>query len=99
MARQLLMLPHPHGEEASIASAFNECSLGLKNINKDTLDDSQQKCVSSLERLMNTDGLEDSYNKGLFRVKAESLTESEKFELSEVVDALATSLDRDFFKD
>jgi hypothetical protein len=96
-ARHILMLPHPNGEEESIMHAFHECSLGLKNIDKDTLDASQRQWVIALEKLMNTDGLEDPFGKGLLRVKAEALTESDKFELSRVVDGLATSLDRDFF--
>jgi hypothetical protein len=97
-ARRILMLPHPNGEEESIISAFYECSLGLKKIDKDTLDDSQREWVVTLEKLMNTDGLEDHFGKGLFRVKAEALTESEKFELSHVVNELATSFDREFFE-
>lgn len=96
-ARHILMLPHPNGEEESIVSAFHECSLGLKSIDKDALDDSQREWIIALERLMNTDGLEDPFEKGLWRVKAEALTESEKFELSRVVDELATSFGRDFF--
>jgi len=97
-ARHILMLPHPNGEEESIMNAFHECSLGLKNIDKDTLDGSQREWVVTLEKLLNTDGLEDPFGKGLWRVKAEALTESEKFELSSVVDELATSFDREFFE-
>ena len=96
-ARHILMLPHPNGEEESIMHAFHECSLGLKNVDKDALDDSQREWVMKLEELMNTDGLEDPDGKGLWRIKAEALTEAEKFELSRVVDELATSFDRENF--
>lgn len=94
-ARHILMLPHPNGEEESILHAFHECSLALENIDNDTLDDSQREWVRNLQDFIDTVGLEDPDGKGLWRVKAEALTESEKFELSRVVDELATSLRRD----
>ena len=97
-ARHILMLPHPNGEEESIMHAFHECSLGLKNVDKDTLDDSQRTWILKLEEIMKTEGLEDSSGKGLWRVKAEALSESDKFELSRIVDELATSFDRENFE-
>ncbi len=96
-ARHMLMLPHPNGEEESIMHAFHECSLGLKDLDRDTLDDSQRTWVMKLEELMNTDGLEDPSERGLWRIKAETLTEDEKIELSRIVDDLAISLDRENF--
>ena len=71
----------------------------MKNLDKDSLDGSQRAWVMKLEELMNTDGLEDPYGKGLWRIKAESLTEAERFELSRVVDELATSFDRENFRE
>lgn len=89
-ARRCLMLPHPQGEAASIATAFHECKMGLHKMHKDELDDdSALSCLSTLEDLMSTEGLEDPLNKGTFHVKAETLSTDDKFELSRVIDELA----------
>jgi hypothetical protein len=42
---------------------------------------------------MDTSGLADPHSKGLWQVKAETLTESEKFELSRTIDELAQRFD------
>src|SRR4030065_562703 len=81
-ARSLLMLPHPEGETASIASAFHECSLGLHNLNEQELDDTARVWVAKLKELMDTSGLTDPDGRGLWEVKATYLTLVEKFALS-----------------
>jgi hypothetical protein len=43
----------------------------------------------SAEELMNTDGLNDPSDRGLWKVKAEQLSNDEKIGLSRVVDELA----------
>jgi hypothetical protein len=95
VARSSLMLPHPRGEAESIAEAFHECSLGLHRLDEDGLDDDARHWIVVLRRLMNTDGLEDPTERGLFLLKAETLTVEDKFELSRVVDELACWFDRE----
>jgi hypothetical protein len=93
-ARRGLMLPHPKGESQSVAGAFHECSLGLKDLPRQALDENARKWVGELEELMNTDGIpEDS--RGAWYMKAERLTVEEKFTLSGVVDELADWFDRE----
>ena len=96
-ARSLLMLPHPEGEVASIASAFHECSLGLHNLNEQELDDTARGWGAKLKELMDTSGLTDPDGRGLWEVKAASLTNEEKFELSGVIVELAGWFDRHFW--
>lgn len=88
-ARSALMLPHPHGEAESIAHAFHECQLGLDHLNRDELDDYAREWVSKLENLMDTSDLSDPTKKGLWEIKAETLSVEDKFELSHVVNELA----------
>ena len=90
VARSTLMLPHPRGEAASITDAFHSCSLGLAHLDKNTLDDDARRWVMDLDDLMNTDGLEDpDGKKGLWMVKAETLTDEQKSQLSLIIDSLA----------
>jgi hypothetical protein len=89
MARKLLMLPHRDGEAMSVARAFNECSLGLMNLDDSSLDEQSRKWVQELMALMNTDGVKDPSHRGAHLVKAESLTEDQKWEVSNLVDELA----------
>lgn len=88
-ARRSLMVPHPRGEAESIAYAFHECSLGLHDVDREDLDDRAREWVRELDRLMNTEGIEDDTGKGLWFIRADRLTESEKLELSRLVDDLA----------
>ncbi len=97
VARSSLMVPHPNGEAASIASAFHECSLGLHELDEQTLDDHARGWVVKLKDLMDTSGLTDPDGRGLWAVKAASLTIEQKFELSRVVDELAHWFDRHFW--
>lgn len=88
-ARHALMLPHPKGEEQSIADAFFECSLGLEELNRRTLSVDVLEWITRLENLMNTEGLSDPNKEGLYKVKAKNLTLDEKIELSRIIDELA----------
>ncbi len=91
VARSALMLPHLEGESKSIYHAFNACSLGLDNLDRKLLtDDNAIKNVSKIEELMDTSGLTDSEDKGLWKIKAELLSEEEKYDLSTAVDELAS---------
>ena len=95
-ARRALMLPHPRGEAPSIAGAFHECHLGLHHLDRNQLNDTARDWLAKLDRLMETSGLQDPHGKGLWQIKAETLTESEKFELSQVVDELAHWFDAEY---
>ena len=89
-ARSCLMLPHPNGEASSIMHAFHECTLGLAGVDRQSLDDDALAWVNELEDLMNTDGLEDpGGERGLWIIKAESLTVEQQSAVSNVIDTLA----------
>ncbi|MFE8069794.1 hypothetical protein QQM79_01935 [Marinobacteraceae bacterium S3BR75-40.1] len=92
-ARRALMLPHSSGEEQSIADAFHVCSLGFKDIELPEkakhLDDSAKDWIKVIKGLMSTDGLTDDDGKGLWAVKAATLSIDDKIQLSRCVDELA----------
>jgi len=88
-ARRALMLPHPMGEAVSIAGAFHECSLGLHKIDRSQLDSTAIEWLKKLDKLMDYSGSNDSTGKGLWQVKAETLTVDQKSELSHIIDELA----------
>ena len=95
MARSLLMLPHPEGENVSVYHAFIECSHGLHDLDKQglELDDYAKNYVAKLKVLMDTSSVPDPDSRGLFAVKADLLTTEQKTELSQVIVALS-----DWFK-
>lgn len=93
-ARRILMLPHPHGEADSIADAFHECHLGLKDIDRGQLDDSARDWVATLDELMNTEGFADESGVGLWRVKAATFGVDDLLDLSMAVDELQHWFDR-----
>ncbi len=97
-ARRSLMLPHPKGEAQSIAGAFHECSLGLHDLQTNDLDENVRDWLNKLEDLMDTSGIEDTSGRGTWGLKAEQLTEEQKFELSRVIDELAHWFDREFWR-
>jgi hypothetical protein len=86
-ARQRLMLPHPNGEAASIASAFHECSQGLHGLNAGELDDNARGLLERLAMLM---GTPDRHERVPWTVLAATFTTEQKFELSRVIDELAS---------
>lgn len=96
-ARSALMLPHPRGQDQSIASAFDACNAGFHDLDRDVLDDNARDWVRKIEDLMDTTGLTDPDGLGLWLVKAASLTEDQLFELSRTVDELAHYFDREFW--
>jgi len=83
------MAPHPRGEAESFAAAFHECQLGLRDVWPDDLDDNARSWVSTIRRLMDTTGIDDSEGRGTSLLKAERLTIEEKYHFSRAVDALA----------
>ena len=95
VARCCLMLPHTNGDAHSIMEAFRECGHALHDFDRSLLDDDAQSWVRRLEEFMNTDGLSDPEEKGLWQVKAETLNHDEKIELSNIIDELAHWFARD----
>ncbi|NWA24721.1 hypothetical protein HX866_07450 [Pseudomonas gingeri] len=87
-ARSLLMLPHPQGEDRSIAEAFFECSLGLTDIDRDQLDDDSRAWVEELDGLMSTEGVLDPKQEGAYLVKAREFTLDDRYRVSHLVDTL-----------
>jgi hypothetical protein len=96
-ARSCLMLPHPSGEATSIAQAFHECSLGLHDLDRGSTDDNVRTWLSQLDVLMDTSGLEDLNQKGLWHVKASELSNDQKLQLSGIIDELAHWFKRAFY--
>ena len=88
-ARRMLMLPHPHGEDQSIANAFAECDHGLSDLNVSSLSNDVQRLVADLKAIKSTAGLTDPDKIGLYKVKAALLTEDERSSFSTLVDELA----------
>lgn len=89
-AQQALMLPHPNGEAASIASAFGSITYGLDHLDREAVSESAREWLTKLDRFMDTTGLEDPAGVGLFHVKAESFSTDDKFEISRLVHELAS---------
>lgn len=88
-ARRALMLPHPGGEDTSIAHAFLACHHGLAELDRSGLDADARTWVARLEEFMDSTDLPDPDEIGTFRVKARLMTTDEKHELSRIVDELA----------
>ncbi|GEM_PF-1000458 len=88
-ARRRLMLPHREGEDMAIADAFHECSLGLRDICREDLDETAEPWFDSLQEFMSTTGLQDPSKIGLWRIKAQSLTLDQRFAVARIIDELA----------
>ena len=95
-ARHTLMAPHPGGEAASFAGAFELCGRCRNEL--DQVDD-DQAChwIETIRKIMDTSGLDDPEHRGLFIVRAEQLTLDEKTEFSRVVDELASWVNEKFY--
>jgi hypothetical protein len=93
-ARRSLMLPHTAGEARSIASAFHECLLGLKDIRSEDLDDNASMWVAKIQQMMDVTGIEDPLGVGTWEMKARQLSDADKIELRNSVDELAFWFDR-----
>ena len=92
-ARSHLMLPHPKGEAASIASAFAECAFGISKVDPADLDDYARELLSKLNALIDPIGLRDPADRGMYTIKAEKLSIEQRRELSSTVDELASWFD------
>jgi hypothetical protein len=91
-ARRILMLPHAKGEPVSVASAFFECDLGIRDIPETAFDEHALQYVRVIRRIMDCTGVVDPDKRGLFTVRAHQLTELEKYEFSAAVDDLESCI-------
>ena len=95
-ARHTLMAPHPEGEAASFADAFEFCDRCRNEL--DQVDDELARdWIKAIRKIMETSGLDDPERRGLYLVRAEQLTLDEKSEFSRIVDELASWLNRRVF--
>jgi hypothetical protein len=86
MARRILMLPHPHGEEEAIMRALHECHLGLQHLPEEDMDEYTRERISKLQEVMD-----------IARVADAELSLLQKNELSDLVDGLAEVFTRQFY--
>ncbi len=96
-ARRMLMAPHPHGDAPSFAGAFVECNLGLPDISEIDYEPARE-WIQLIRNTMDTTGCVDPNNRGLWLVKAESLSVAEKREFSRALDELASWVDSEFWR-
>jgi len=96
-ARRMLILPSPHGEAQAIMLALHECHLGLHHLNEEGLDDNTREKIKRLKELMDTKEIEDPEERGRWLIKAEQFSVSQKRELSDLVDELASLFNRKFY--
>ena len=88
-ARRALMAPLPQGDAIAFTEASVLCSLGLKDLSPDALDESAAESVRSIRRIMDTAGIEDPSGRGVVLLRAERLTLEEMYDLSTAIDELA----------
>lgn len=88
-ARRILMLSSPADEAQGIATAFHECTLGLKSVRDEDLDVSATAWVGRLRELMGTPGLGDPSASSPWIAKAQALTEDQRVEVAVIIDELA----------
>lgn len=88
-ARRALMLPHPQGEEQSIANAMHECSLGLGNAQPADFEETATGWVRTIRGVLDTRGLDDPHGEGTYMAKARQLTSDQRAAFSDAVDQLA----------
>lgn len=98
-ARSSLMLPHPQGVEASIASAFHACALAFHEFDESGLDDNARSWIAKIKGFMDTTNISDTSGAGTWVVKARTLTTDDQLELSRVVDELAHWFHRKFWSE
>ena len=88
-ARSCLMLPHPKGEGDSIAVAFHECELGLRDLSAQDFDENAREWVAKIRELMDKSKIISFSGHNTWAFKAEHMTEDQKVEFSQAVDNLA----------
>jgi hypothetical protein len=97
LARRAIMIPFPRGEAQGIADAFLACHLGLMDLKRELLDDNAREWVETVERAMDTSGIEDPQHLGTFFVKASRMSVDEQREFANAIDELAHYFHREFW--
>jgi hypothetical protein len=93
------MAPHVDDEASSHVGAFDECSLALKELPNEELDESARSWIATIVRTMDTTGIEDPSGRGIWAIRAEQLSIEEEQEFSRAVDGLANWCDHRFLGD
>ncbi len=90
VARSCLMLPHPQGEESSIANAMFNIMIGVHDYHvPDDFNEDAARQLVELREMMNTDGLQDPNREGLHIVLARTMDVDQRQRFSKLVDELA----------
>jgi len=98
-ARSCLMLPLPGAEVGRVVAAFELCHRAFNAFDVARIDDEDARAwVEAIKGFMDTSGLVDPSNRGLWFIKAEQLSQDDKSELCRGVDALANYFDREFWR-
>ena len=82
------MAPHPRGEAASFANAFHECTLGLRNIAADDLDDSARRWLRTIQQAVDVTNVQPVGGRGAWEMKVEGMSLDERQQVASAVDEL-----------
>lgn len=93
-ARRALMLPHTRGESDAFMHCFQEISLAFHNLDRTTLDDDARGWAETLDRYMDTAGVDANPQRGAWATKADAFNPDDMSEISRTVDELAGWFDR-----
>lgn len=97
-ARSALMLAHTSGVAHSIASAFFSCNLALEDLNIDDIEDESVRIwIATIERMMDTTGIEDPTGEGTYLERARQMTPDDQMAFSKAVDELTDWFHREFW--
>ena len=95
-ANRALMLPHPNGEERSIADAYWEVMLGLRDVKEDDLDENARRWIATIRRLFDAEGIKDPRHRGTAILCAEQMTVEDRADFATAVNELASWFRRKF---
>jgi hypothetical protein len=87
-ARRILMAPHAKSEADDFSDAFFECSLVLRDIQDNDLDDNARAWVRTIRQTMNVDGVDDPQEKEKWYVKAKQMNFDELNNFSSALNEL-----------
>lgn len=94
------MAPHPDGEAASYAVAFELCDRAFHQFDASRVkDDDARRWIATINALMNTDGVQDPTNEGTYIQRARAMALDEKLDFSRAVDELASWFEGEFWSD
>jgi hypothetical protein len=97
-ARRALMAPHRHGEAEDFAGAMNACAIGLGHIRaRHKLDEDLERSLRVVDCTLDTSGLEDTHQVGMYLIKARTLSYEERSAFASAIDELASWASREFW--